>query len=393
MKKMNKEGFILVETLVVTVFVVTLFLFVYRITLPSLGEYEQQNYYDDIDSVYYSNLYKQMFTRYANIDYIEEYLTNNTYMDVSNCTDTNLYSNNNYCQLIKNKLSIHDDDKVIVTEYNIRKFKSEVKQNDFFDSGTLSNFRDYINTVSNYEPFYATMNAATPYIGKFRLFIIRTVEDADGSTSRRYSNIGIYTGIFPKFLMGEKVIFNPGDGDKEFYVLTNSNSIDDYVTLILSQNLASSSVCFNTAKTSTQPTALLDKLKTLTNGWSNVPFLTGYSYTPTAGYTINYNGYRARLLEEEEISELLGCKEDETLCFDPTLAFEVAFDTNQLNFLVDNLTDTNGYWTGIVVPNSDYYAWSIMNGKVTPTSLSDCTNIGIRPIIRVEKANVRREVQ
>ncbi len=418
MKKKNSRGFILVETLIVTVFVVTLFVLVYRATIPLMGEYEQQNYYDDIDSVYYSNLFKQIVTRYANIDYIDEYLKNNTYMDISDCTDTILYSNNNYCQLVKNKLKIKEDDKILITEYNIKKFKDEVKRNDYFDSGTLSNFRDYISTVPNYEPFYSILNSMAfnnnsnksilasainafnkkfdvpqpryTYIGKYRLFIIRTVEDADGSTSRRYSNIGVYTGTNPKFLMGEKVIFNPGDGEKEFYVLANSRSVESTVTLILAQNLAGN-VCFNTAKTSTIPTTLLDQLKTKTSGWSNVPYLTNYTYTSSAGYTINYNGYRARLLEENDIYEFLGCKEDEKLCYDPTLAFEVAFEEEKLNFLVDNLTETNGYWTGAVVPNSDLYAWAIMKGKVIPVNLNDCTNIGIRPVIEVEKSLVRRE--
>ena len=389
MKNLNKKGFVLVETLVVTVFVVTLFIFVYRATLPSIGEYQQQNYYDDIDSVYYSNLFKQMITRYANIDYIDSYLSSHTYMDVSDCTDTNLYDNNDYCQLIKNKISVKNDDKILLTTYDIKNFKKEVKGNDFFDSGNLSNFRDYINTVSNHEPFYSRINGATSYVGKYRLFIIRTVEDADGSTSRRYSNIGVYTGTNPKYLMGEKVIFDPGDGDKEFYVLANSHSTIPTVTLILANNIYNG-VCFNTAKTSTIPTTLLDRLKVLTNGWKNVPYLTGYTYTAQAGYTINYNGYRARLLEESDILEFLGCKEDDKNCFDPDLAYEVEFNDDKLNFLTDNLTPTTGYWTGIVLPNSDYYAWSIMSGKVTPTSLYDCSNIGIRPVITVEKTNVRR---
>lgn len=389
MKKNNKKGFILVETLVVTVFVVTLFIFVYRATLPSIGEYEQQNYYDDIDSVYYSNLFKQMITRYANIDYIDSYLANHTYMDVSDCSDTNLYSNNDYCQLIKNKISVGNDDKILLTDYDIKKFKKEVKSNDYFDSGTLSNFRDYINTVSNHEPFYSKINSTTAYVGKYRLFIIRTVTDADNSSSRRYSNIGLYTGTNPKFLIGEKVIFNPGDGDKEFYVLSNSRSTDPYVTLILDHNLFDG-VCFNTAKTSSIPTTLLDKLKVLTSGWTSVPYLTGYNYISQAGYTINYNGYRARLLEEKDILDFLGCKEDDTTCFDPNLAYEVAFTDEKLSFLRENLTSTNGYWTGIVVPNSDYYAWAMMDGRVTPVSLYDCSNIGIRPVIKVEKSKVRR---
>lgn len=399
MQKGNNKGFILVETLIVTVFVVTLFIFVYRATLPSIGEYEQQNYYDDIDSVYYSNLFKQMITRYANIDYIDDYLTENTYMDISDCTNSNIYSNNNYCQLLKNKLSIRDDDKILLTKYNIKDFKQEVKTNDYFDSGTLSNFRDYIKTVSNHEPFYSNLNTiesagsnispTKSYIGKYRLFIIRTVEDADGSTSRRYSNIGVYTGTNPKFLMGEKVIFDPGDGEKEFYVLHNSRSTDPKVTLILAQNLPSSNGCFNETKTSTIPTTVLDNLKKLTNGWSNVPYL--QTQQETSQYTINYMGYRARLLVEDDILSLLGCKEDQKTCFDSSLAFEVPFNEEKHQFLIDNLTETSGYWTGMVVPNSDYYAWGVMKGKITPTDLNDCINMGIRPVIEVEKKDVRRD--
>lgn len=390
MKKMNKKGFVLIETLVVTVFVVTLFIFVYRATLPSIGEYEQQNYYDDIDSVYFSNLFKQMITRYANIEYIDAYLADHSYMEVTDCRDTNLYTNNAYCQLIEDKISINSTDKVLITAYDIRDFRKEVKSNDFFDSGTLSNFRDYINTVSNHESFYSRINGVTSYVGKYRLFVIRTVVDADGSTSRRYSNVGIYTGTNSKFLMGEKVVFNPGDGEKNFYVLANSPSVDPYVTLILDQNLPDSSVCFNTAQTSSMPTSLLDKLKTKTSGWSNVPYLTGYTYTSTAGYTINYNGYRARLLEEKDIYEFLGCKEDGVLCFDPSLAFAVPFNVDKFTFLIDNSSETIGYWTGIVVPNSDYYAWSLVKGEVTPTPLNDCISNGIRPVIKVEKTGVRR---
>lgn len=427
MKKKNNKGFILVETLIVTVFVVTLFIFVYRATLPSMGEYEQQNYYDDIDSIYYSNLFKQMITRYANIDYIDNYLADNTYMDVSDCTDINIYSNNNYCQILKNKLSIKDDDKILLTKYNIKDFKEEVKRNDYFDSGTLSNFRDYIKTVSNHEPFYSRLNSfhqsktvtmvynsnnnisdnilasvirvfnkhhklssSHTYVGKYRLFIVRTVDDADGSTSRRYSNIGVYTGTNPKFLMGEKVIYDPGDGNKEFYVLHNSRSIDSTITLILAQNLPSSVSCFNVTKTSTIPTAALDKLKELTKNWSNVPYL-NYSNDTPSGYSINYSGYRARLLNSYDILEVLGCKEDETTCFDPSLAFEVPFNEERHQFLIDNLTETSGYWTGLEVPNSDYYAWSIMKGKITPTDLNDCVNIGIRPVIEVEKTDVKRD--
>ena len=391
MKKLNKKGYIMVETLIVTIFVVTLFIFIYRVTVPAMGTYEQLNNYDDIDSVYYTNLFKQLVTRYANTDYLDEYLETNSYIDASDCTNTNIYKAPEYCELIKKKISIGDNDKVFLTLYNVSEFKKEVKDNDYFDSGSLSNFRDYMNTVSNVESFYEDIKDMN-YVGKYRLFIVRNIKEGDLSKGRRYSNIGIYTGTFDKYLMGEKVKVDVGDGtgEKEFYVLKNSPSTEADIELMLAENFTDSSVCFNSTGTSVEPNLVLDKLKTITNNWDNTLFYTNYNYESASGYTINYNGYHARLLEEKDILEFLGCKEDDKTCFDPTEAFQVTFDQEKLSFLVNGLADETGYWTGIVLPNSDLYAWSIKNGIVSPTLLSDCTNIGIRPIIKVEKEYVSR---
>ena len=89
MKKMNKKGFIMVETLIVTVFVVTLFIVVYQVTIPAMGEFENFYIYDDIDSIYASNLYKQMLSRYANFDYIDQQFeaASTTYVDIKDCTN------------------------------------------------------------------------------------------------------------------------------------------------------------------------------------------------------------------------------------------------------------------------------------------------------------------
>ena len=405
MKKTNKKGFILVETLVVTVFVVTLFMFVYRLTVPAIGEYEQENYYDDIDSIYYSNLYKEMLTRYANVDYIDSYLNEHTYIDVSDCNDTNVYSNVNYCQLVQENIQATDA-KIFLTDYNIKDFKQEVKTNDFFDSEILSNFREYIKTVSNNETFYSKITNSTNYIGKYRLFIVRNVKDADTSTSRRFVNIGVYTGKNNKYIAGEKVVFNPGDGDKDFYVLRNSPSTEQYVTLILADNLPNSTTCFNVNKNVAAPITVRDKLRTLTSNWTNAEKWTGYSYTAPSGYTLSYGGSDyARLIEYDDIIDILGCKEDDKECFDVNEAFEVEFDSSKLEFLDNKLDGDTGYWTAMAIKNSDWwdpnsipdaasynyaYAWGIKKGKIVVVPLTDCTNIGIRPIIKVEKDNVIR---
>ena len=188
MKLLNKKGFVLVETLIVTVFVMTLFTVVYQTVIPYMGEYEKMSSYDDIDSIYASNLLKQMITRYANTKYIDEYLENNTYIQMNDCSNKNLYINSNYCTKLQENLGISDSDYVFITDYNIADFRKEVKKDEYFDSGNLSNFRSYIDTVSDTEGFYEN-NTDTETIGKYRLFITRTVTEADQSTTLKYVNI------------------------------------------------------------------------------------------------------------------------------------------------------------------------------------------------------------
>lgn len=407
MKKMNNKGFIMVETLIVTVFVVTLFILIYQVTLPAMGEYERLYIYDDIDSIYASNLYKQMLTRYANMEYIDTYLQSSNYLDISDCSNKNIYMNEEYCKTIKKHISVTENDFIFITNYDISSFKAEVLADEKFDSGNLSNYRNYINTVPNIEKFSNNITGAD-YSGKYRLFLTRTIDEADATKSRRYVNIGLFNGQYEKYIMGEKVKFNPvntnANGRLDFYVLKNSPTTDENVTLILANNLASSTVCFNPTTnpnlydridSTVMPSTALEMLKTKTSTWTRTNSLNGYKYVSKAGYTIDYSDYKARLLDEYDIMEALGCKEDSETCYTPDEAFAVAISDTTYKFLTDNLNTTSGYWTSAAVPNSNLYAWTIKKNSVTPTLLSDCnqaaTNtIGIRPVISVKKSYVSR---
>ena len=50
--KLNKKGFVLAETLVVAVFMATIFTIIYVNFYPLIGEYEKRENYDDLDSKY-----------------------------------------------------------------------------------------------------------------------------------------------------------------------------------------------------------------------------------------------------------------------------------------------------------------------------------------------------
>ena len=52
MKKINRNGFVLAETLVVTVFLMVIFTMLYRNFYPLIGEYEKRENYNDVDSMY-----------------------------------------------------------------------------------------------------------------------------------------------------------------------------------------------------------------------------------------------------------------------------------------------------------------------------------------------------
>lgn len=52
MKKLNSKGFILAETLIVTVFLMVIFTMIYANFYPLVGEYEKRENYDDVDGKY-----------------------------------------------------------------------------------------------------------------------------------------------------------------------------------------------------------------------------------------------------------------------------------------------------------------------------------------------------
>ena len=68
--KLNKKGFVLAETLVVAVFMATIFTIIYVNFYPLIGEYEKREFYDDLDSKYDIYWFKRLV---QNKDALEPY--------------------------------------------------------------------------------------------------------------------------------------------------------------------------------------------------------------------------------------------------------------------------------------------------------------------------------
>ena len=86
---MNKKGFVLTETLVVTIFVLLIFTILYNTSVPLLGRYEEISYYDEINVTYDLYQYRKLLEsdqNFANI-LTNKYkkLTCNDFLDIIAC--------------------------------------------------------------------------------------------------------------------------------------------------------------------------------------------------------------------------------------------------------------------------------------------------------------------
>ena len=97
MHKLNKKGFALVETLIVSVFVMTIFSLIFTNFFPMMGEYERREGYDDIDSIYKTYLLKVIFE----IGEFKDHINYSTYINA-----TTNQANNYFYNIYNSKLDI-----------------------------------------------------------------------------------------------------------------------------------------------------------------------------------------------------------------------------------------------------------------------------------------------
>lgn len=163
MKKNNSSGFVLAETLVVTVFLMIIFGLIYRNFVPLIGEYEKRENYDSVDGKYSAYLIKRMIED-SSYDIPSTKTQNFTDKGFVRFECSDISSDNekrNYCIKIVKNLEVNgcDDNgnncEIYITRYRLKNssdtskvwFKNTVKaEKDLFHSG----FRDYIESLPDY---------------------------------------------------------------------------------------------------------------------------------------------------------------------------------------------------------------------------------------------------
>lgn len=143
----NKHGFVLMETLVVTIFSLSIFSLLYTNIVPLLGRYKELSYYDDIDTTYDLYHVKNLLTsdgKYGEIldkDYSLIKCVNEPNID-STAHHIEVLSNQNACYSLFEALNIDSsNDEIVVLNANN---KNEFVSNSYF----TFDIRSYVKQIS-----------------------------------------------------------------------------------------------------------------------------------------------------------------------------------------------------------------------------------------------------
>ena len=141
MKKIkNNKGFALAEILAVTLVLMVIFTVLYSNFMPLSGEYAKAENYNDISSQYELHYFRKIFKEYAE----QDVLGSNNYKilignDINECENV---KNKDICNSLKDELN----PTLILTKYNIKELKNELKN----DTNKLDDLRTYILNLPDY---------------------------------------------------------------------------------------------------------------------------------------------------------------------------------------------------------------------------------------------------
>lgn len=176
-KIVNQNGFILVETLIVGVFIMGIFSLLYTNFFPLIGEYERYKDYDTVESTYIAHWARVIALKgLSNASY--DTAKNTGYLDISDCS---LYTNSNALSDCSTFVTMNNISKIYLTPYSTVSFKNFVKDNNSFSRS----FREYIS----YLPTYSKNTTKTANSGYYRVIV-----EYVSNNTYRYGNIELYKG-------------------------------------------------------------------------------------------------------------------------------------------------------------------------------------------------------
>lgn len=147
LKKINNKGFMLLETLIVSVFVMSVFTMIYANILPMMAEYEKYHNYNTVEATYKAHWARKIALDGLNDDTFDMVANSKNYYDITDCS---LYTKNDrddmesWCNNYKYANSIKS---IYLTSYSLENFKETVSSSSTFSRS----FKEYVD----YLPLYS----------------------------------------------------------------------------------------------------------------------------------------------------------------------------------------------------------------------------------------------
>ena len=154
MKKLNNKGFVLAETMVVAVFIMTIFGIIYVNFYPLMAQYERREFYDDIDSKYDVYWFKRMienkaFVSQGKINDLTNQIKNNAYVSI---TCNTLFTDNKYLPVCQQYWTASGITKLYITSFHLGESSvNSIKTNDILNGRTHLQDEAKLNSIPNDE--------------------------------------------------------------------------------------------------------------------------------------------------------------------------------------------------------------------------------------------------
>lgn len=181
MKKLNTRGFALVETLIVSVFVMGIFILLYTNFYPLIGEYEKREGYDTISAVYKTDILK----RYLSNSGVGETFSKKSKLDApggianAQILECDTLSSQTECKSLLQDLNV---DYIYVSHYACKINLGAIKE---------EGLKEYVE----YKGLTNAGNIPNPYGYQYRIIVKykRTVNEGTSSTEDvyEYATLGV----------------------------------------------------------------------------------------------------------------------------------------------------------------------------------------------------------
>ena len=201
-------------------------------------------------------------------------------------------------------------------------------------------------------------------------------------------------------------------GCMKFYAFNDDGG--DTVNLLLDHNTTATVAWNSSGSNASGPNEVLTQLKTDTASWKGTETPSNYTMDQStqysgAKYTINYNGYKARLITANEIATITGNTAwNETSAIDwyyfdtksqtqSTTGFNYGWlydrtytKCTEYGCLNNSDVEIYGYWTASSIAGDSLYAWNVsFDGGVSYDNVGDSDSCGVRPVITISKSLIK----